>query len=130
MRHSRYTEISQFLFRGKSWEASAGEKLRSPKKTLGRNSVSKKAFSSPIESFLGGYSANICSIPVVFRYTNGKLVIIADYRTIMEEIDGEELVYIKDVAIAWGSGAALFFLGHRSVGKGGNTSTVVGHCIL
>jgi hypothetical protein len=26
--------------------------------------------------------------------------------------------------------ASLFFIRHRSVGKGGNTSTVVGHCIL
>jgi hypothetical protein len=48
----------------------------------------------------------------------------------MEEIDEEELVYIKDVAIAWGSCAALFFISLISVGKGGNTSTVVGHCIL
>jgi hypothetical protein len=28
------------------------------------------------------------------------------------------------------SGAALFFIIHRSVGKRGNTSSVVGHCIL
>jgi hypothetical protein len=28
------------------------------------------------------------------------------------------------------SGAALFFLSSRSVGKRGNTSSAVGHCIL
>jgi hypothetical protein len=49
--------------------------------------------------------------------------------SIMEEIEGEELVY-TDVDIALGSCAALFFISHRSVGKGGNTSTVVCHCIL
>jgi hypothetical protein len=48
----------------------------------------------------------------------------------MEEIEGEELVYILDVVIARGSCTALFLISHRSVGKGGNTGTIVGHCIL
>jgi hypothetical protein len=36
----------------------------------------------------------------------------------MEEIDGEELVYIKDVAIAWWSCAALFFYKSQKCGEG------------
>jgi hypothetical protein len=39
-------------------------------------------------------------------------------------------VYISDVVNPWCSGGALFLISHRSVGKRGNTSAVVGHCIL
>jgi hypothetical protein len=45
----------------------------------------------------------------------------------MEEM--ESVPYITDVAYPWVSGAALFFISNRSVGKRGNTSSVVGHCI-
>jgi hypothetical protein len=46
----------------------------------------------------------------------------------MEEM--ESVPYITDIANPWVSGAALFFISNRSVGKRGNTSFVVGHCIL
>jgi hypothetical protein len=42
----------------------------------------------------------------------------------------ESVPYITDIANQWVSGAALFFISNRSVGKRGNTSSVVGHCIL
>jgi hypothetical protein len=37
---------------------------------------------------------------------------------------------VNNVANPWGYGAALFLISPRSVGKRGNTSTVVGHRIL
>jgi hypothetical protein len=43
---------------------------------------------------------------------------------------GETVLYITDIANPWVSGTALFFISNRSVGKRGNTSSVVGHCIL
>jgi hypothetical protein len=43
---------------------------------------------------------------------------------------GETGAYITDIANPWLSGAALFFISNRSVGKRGNTSSVAGHCIL
>jgi hypothetical protein len=46
----------------------------------------------------------------------------------MEEM--ESVPYITYIANPWVSGAALFFISNRSVGKRGNTSSVVGHCIL
>jgi hypothetical protein len=48
--------------------------------------------------------------------------------TVMEEM--ESAPYLTDIAKPWVSGAALFFISNRCVGKKGNTSSVVGHCIL
>jgi hypothetical protein len=42
----------------------------------------------------------------------------------------ESVRYIIDIANPWVSGAALFSISSRSVGKRRNTSSVVGHCIL
>jgi hypothetical protein len=41
----------------------------------------------------------------------------------MEEM--ESVPYITDIANPWVSGAALFFISKRSVGKRGNTSPLV-----
>jgi hypothetical protein len=43
---------------------------------------------------------------------------------------GETGPYRTDIANPWVSGAALFFISNRSVGKRGNTSSFVGYCIL
>jgi hypothetical protein len=50
----------------------------------------------------------------------------------MEKIDGEQLVYKQYKMLVSHRGQVLpsFFISHRSVGKGENTSTIVGHCIL
>jgi hypothetical protein len=47
---------------------------------------------------------------------------------VLEEM--ESVRYIIDIVNQWVSGAALFFISSRSVGKRRNTSSVVGHCIL
>jgi hypothetical protein len=55
-------------------------------------------------------------LPVVWHFSHG------------ENRWGATNVYIR--CCYQGSGAALFFISHRSVGKGENTSTIVGYCIL